>query len=101
MGEYPVCEHNWTDWVQDGQRQMRQCRTCSSHVWWNVHTVRAGDAVLVLTAGRDWVPGTALSGVERGDKFPIVWVDTTGNSRTPWPLTDGNGIPAIAPADPA
>gem|GEM_PF-5692654 len=49
-----------------------------------------GEAVRIQDAAGDWHDATAASGVERGDKFPIVWVDTfmwDGKAcRLPWPL---------------
>jgi hypothetical protein len=50
---------------------------------------KPGDPIRIQDASGDWHDATAASGVERGDKFPIVWVDTTGRDgkpcRLPWP----------------
>lgn len=53
---------------------------------WSVYDVRDGDVIEVKTAHGDWIAATALGRVQQGDRFPIVWVDTTGGSRTPWPI---------------
>lgn len=62
---------------------------------WDVHSVQRGDPIQVLTARGDWIDAVALGGVVRGDRFPVLWADTTGKSRTPWPLTDTAGNPTI------
>jgi hypothetical protein len=39
-----------------------------------VTSIRSGVQVLILTAFGNRVPGRALSGVEKGHTFPVIWV---------------------------
>lgn len=64
---------------------------------WNAYQIGEGDEIQVLTARGEWINAVALSGVVRGDRFPVVWADTTGDSRTPWPVTMPDGSPTIRP----
>ena len=58
--------------------------------------VKAGSAVLVRTAGDEWLPAVAMSAVEgthrNGRKihdFPVVWVTTDPSDvAVPWPVED-------------
>lgn len=58
--------------------------------WPGVHNVAAGDPVRVRDAAGDWHDAIADSRVERGHKFPILWIKVTGRNgqpcRLPWPI---------------
>lgn len=60
--------------------------------------ISKGDSVLARNAYGNLVPMVAMSGIERGHNFPIIWVCTRGDfardgfERTehwrPWPVED-------------
>lgn len=45
--------------------------------------------MLVRTATGTWIEKVAITGVEPGHKFPIVWVESESWGRpVPWPAED-------------
>jgi hypothetical protein len=58
--------------------------------WPGVHGVVAGDPVRIRDAAGDWWDAIADSSVERGHKFPILWIKGVGKNgqpyRMPWPI---------------
>lgn len=66
-------------------------RSRPTEVFWSgVYNVVAGDSVRIRDAAGDWHQAIADSGVERGHRFPILWVNTVGRNgqpcRLPWPI---------------
>lgn len=72
-------------------------------------TIAAGDRVKVRSAGGEWLLRRAVSGVEPGDRFPIVmvareeeWLDAQEAGRdpesVPWPAEEVRPDPQPAPA---
>lgn len=61
----------------------------SADAVWSIHGVEPGDELRIIDASGVWHDAIAASGVEKGHKFPIVWVEATGKGgrkyRLPWP----------------
>jgi hypothetical protein len=64
-----------------------------------VGPIRPGDLVMVRTALGDWRQRRAVTGIEAGDRFPVVWAcrleewaaaqtDGRDPDAAPWPAED-------------
>jgi hypothetical protein len=65
-------------------------------VWPDVYAVKRGDKVEVCDAAGDWHQVTASrDGVDKGHRFPVLWVKGTGRNNRPyelpWPIESVRG----------